>query len=155
MIIVKVMTDEAGEAILPISEEMFKKLGWDFQDKLQWCINQDGSVVLSKIDMPIVSTGTDKVDNPIDIKVDETELILVETVSMFRMRYAVRVPKGESKKALQVLELKDPHELSQHYIGEQVTHYRVVSKENLFEIAKEDETYMTEQNFERNINHIN
>ena len=57
------------------------------------------------------------------------ELVLVETVSTFRIRYVVEVPKGEKDWALDTVVMKDAKEFSQSYLDEIIVSHRVVSKE--------------------------
>lgn len=70
---------------------------------------------------------------------EDSEIILVETVSMFRMRYAVRVPKGKAVYALDSVVMNEiPNELSQKHLDEIIVSHRTVSEEEIREIFEED-----------------
>lgn len=71
----------------------------------------------------------------------ETELVLVETVSTFRMRFVVEVPKGKSEWALDTVVSNEAVEFSQEYLGEQIVSHRVVSKEEVLRICDIDNSY--------------
>jgi hypothetical protein len=69
------------------------------------------------------------------------ELVLVETVSTFRLRYVVEVPKGEKDWALDTVVIKEAKEFSQSYLDEIIVSHRVVSKEEALSMCDEDNTY--------------
>jgi hypothetical protein len=39
---------ETGELIMPISEDMWEKLGWQVGDTLTWTVKLNGSIIISK-----------------------------------------------------------------------------------------------------------
>ena len=71
----------------------------------------------------------------------ETEFVLVECVSTFRMRYMVEVPAGKTEWALDTVTMNDAKEFSQEHIGEQIISHRVVSKEEVITICVIDNEY--------------
>lgn len=71
----------------------------------------------------------------------KTEIVLVETVSMFRMRYAVEVPVGKSEWALDTVVCNEAKELSQTHIDENIVSHRVISKQEFIQTYKEDNAY--------------
>lgn len=73
--------------------------------------------------------------------VKETEWVLVDCVSTFRMRYMVEVPKGNSDWALDTVTLREAKEFSQEWIGEQIVSHRVVSEEEALAICDVDNNY--------------
>jgi isopentenyldiphosphate isomerase len=73
----------------------------------------------------------------------ETELVLVETVSMFRMRYMVEVPKGKSEWALDTVVMQEAKEFSQKHLDETIVSHRVVSKKEALELCDQDNDYLT------------
>lgn len=136
---VELTKNDSGDIFLPLSQDICKKLNLTYEDKLNLTENIDGSIFFSKV---------------IEQDMSETELVLVETISMFRLRYAVKVPKGQSSTAVKVLELSDIKELAQCHIAETLVSYRVVSEQEVMEIGKEDFIHFNEQNFKRSINII-
>lgn len=74
--IVTLKTNENGDVIMPLLPDVIDGTGWSLGDKIQFTKTENGSVVMQKF---------------------ETELVMVETVSMFRMRYVVEVPKGKKE----------------------------------------------------------
>jgi len=64
----------------------------------------------------------------------ETQLVLIECVSSYRIRYMVEVPKGidtlgndKSLWALDTVSMNEAREFSQEHIGEQIISHRVVA----------------------------
>jgi hypothetical protein len=79
---------------------------------------------------------------------EKTQLVLVECVSMFRMRYLVEVPIGTDnygydKKdwALDTVTMEEAKEFSQHHIGENIVTSRVISKEEALVLCDQDNDY--------------
>ena len=79
---------------------------------------------------------------------EETQLVLVECVSMFRMRYLVEVPVGidsygNDKKdwALDTVTMEEAKEFSQQHIGETIVSSRVISKEEALTLCDQDNDY--------------
>ena len=79
---------------------------------------------------------------------EKTQLVLVECVSMFRMRYLVEVPIGTDnygydKKdwALDTVTMEEAKEFSQHHIGETIVSSRVLSKEEALTLCDQDNDY--------------
>lgn len=69
------------------------------------------------------------------------ELILVETVSTFRLRYVVEVPEGKKDWALDTVVMQEAKEFSQSYLDEIIVSHRVVTKEEALSMCDEDNTY--------------
>jgi len=122
--IVTIQEDENGELILPLGDNVCEELGWKIGDTLDWKDNGDGSWTVTKKE-------TEK----------ETELVLVECVSTFRMRYMVEVPKGKAEWALDTVTMNEAKEFSQVHIGEQIVSHRVVSKEEALALSDTDNAY--------------
>ena len=123
MAIVTLEQDAEGNLILPISDEMMAELGWKIGDTINWNDNEDGSWTMSKL---------------------ETELVLVECVSTFRMRYMVEVPKGKAEWALDTVVMNEADEFSQEHIGEQIMSHRVVTEDEVIELCDVDNHYCKE-----------
>ena len=121
--IVTLEKDENGELILPLGDELMDELGWKIGDTIEWIDNKDGTWTMRKKEV-------------------EKELVLVETISTFRMRYVVEVPKGKKDWALDTVTMQEAEEMSQHHIGEDIVSHRVISQEEFFNIHNEDNDYL-------------
>jgi hypothetical protein len=121
---------ETGDLILPFPEGLCDSLGWEVGDTLDWTENEDGTFSIKK-----------KV-------VEETQLVLVEAVSTFRMRYLVEVPVGidaygrdKSEWAMDTVTMQEAREFSQEHLGEQIVSHRVVTKEEALKLCDQDNEY--------------
>ncbi len=119
---VYVEEDENGNQVLPLPQEMLKETGWQEGDTLQWHDNKDGTFSLTKKEV-------------------EMEWVLVDAVSMFRMRYMVEVPKGHKEYALDTVVCENAKEFSQEHIGQEIVSHRVVSLDEALKICDEDNSY--------------
>jgi bifunctional ADP-heptose synthase (sugar kinase/adenylyltransferase) len=79
---------------------------------------------------------------------EKTQLVLVETVSMFRMRYVVEVPVGtddsgndKSLWALDTVTMNEAQEFSQEHLSETIVSHRVVSKKEALALCDIDNDY--------------
>ena len=83
---------------------------------------------------------------------EETELVLVECIQQYRMRYVVEVPIGKSDWALDTVTMEEAVEFSQLSLGETIVSHRVVSKDEVVQLCDEDNDYCsswdTEKKFE-------
>jgi hypothetical protein len=119
---------ETGECVVEFPETVLEQLGWTEGDNIEWNENQDGSFTLNKA--------------------KETQWVLVDTVSTFRVRYMVEVPAGidnygRNKKdwALDTVTMEEAKEFSQEHVGEQVISHRVVTREEAMQLCDEDNKY--------------
>ena len=119
--IIQLETDENGDLILPLSDELCAEAGWKIGDTIQWIDNGDGSWSLKKM---------------------QKELVLVECISTFRMRYVVEVPAGKKEWALDTVTMNEAEELSQEHLGEQIVSHRVISEEEYLRVFDEDNDYL-------------
>lgn len=71
----------------------------------------------------------------------KTELVLVETVSMFRHRYVVEVPAGKAEYALDTVVMNEANEFSQKFLDETIVSHRVISKDDALELSDQDNDY--------------
>lgn len=69
------------------------------------------------------------------------ELVLVEAVSMFRIRYVVEVPEGQKDWALDTVVMQEATEFSQKHIDEAIVSHRVVSPDEVLALCDEDNDY--------------
>ena len=92
---------------------------------------------------------------------EKTQLVLVECVSMFRMRYLVEVPigiddYGHDKKewALDTVTMEEAKEFSQKHVGENIVSSRVISKEEALALCDQDNDYARSWPEEQKIKHF-
>ncbi len=111
-----------GEYFIQLNDEILEESGFAIGDEIQWVDQGDGSWMLKKVK-------------------PETEWVMVETVSQFRMRYMVEVPKGKKEWALDTVTCQEAKEFSQEHIGESIVSHRVVSEEEGIKICDEDNNY--------------
>lgn len=112
-----------GDVILPFPEEMLTEVGWEEGDVLVWKDNQDGTFSITKKPS------------------EEKEWILVETVSQFRQRYMVEVPKGKADWALDTVTMNEAKEFSQEHLGETILSHRVISQADALALCDLDNEY--------------
>jgi len=124
--------DGSGALMLPLGHELCLDMGWEIGDVLTWTDNGDGSFSIAKPDV-------------------ETELVLVETISTFRLSYVVEVPKGKKEWALDTVVLEEAHEVAQAHLGEQIVSHRVVTMDEVKVLAREDNDWLSDTAIERSI----
>jgi hypothetical protein len=73
---------------------------------------------------------------------DATELALVETIVMYRMRYVVAVPIGKSEWAGDTVVMNEATEFSQECLGETVSSIRVIGKDECIDMFNHDNGYL-------------
>ncbi len=78
----------------------------------------------------------------------ETQLVLVECVSTYHIRYMVEVPKGIDTEgndkalwALDTVTMDEAREFSQKHIGEQIISHRVVSRTEALAMCDQENKY--------------
>jgi len=124
MPVVKLEQDENGELILPLTDPIFQDLGWDVGDVIEWVDNGDGSWSM--------------------VKQVKTKLVMVETVSSFKIRYVVEIPEDAPEELAHdyVLNSNDPKEFSQKHISEEISGSRTITKKQYIKIFDEDNEYL-------------
>lgn len=120
--IVHLEKDENGDLILPLSDEMCAELGWKVGDTIEWIDNGDESWSIRKLEM-------------------KKELVIVECISTFRMRYVVEVPEGKKEWAMDTVVCNEAQEFSQEHLGEQIVSHRVIDEAEYLRIFNEDNAY--------------
>ena len=75
----------------------------------------------------------------------KTEFVLVETVSSFRHRFVVEVPVGHKIWAEDSVAMNEVYELGQKHLGEIIFSSRVIREDEILELAREDNNFMTEE----------
>jgi hypothetical protein len=111
-----------GDKYIELNDEILKESGFKEGDVINWIDQGDGSWRLEK-------------------KLEDTELVLVECVSMFRQRYVVEVPKGKTEWALDTVTCEEAKEFSQHHMGETISSHRVISKQEVLDLCDVDNHY--------------
>jgi hypothetical protein len=81
-------------------------------------------------------------------------IVLVECVSMFRMRYAVETPDDHPEYALDSVVCDELEEMSQEHLGETIVSYRAVSKEEYLKIYDTDNEYAKSWTDEQKMKYI-
>jgi len=116
---------DTGDSILEFPPDVLEETGWKEGDELIWTDNQDGSFTLTK--------------KP------ETQWVLVEAVSLFRLQYMVEVPVGtddygndKTKWALDTVTCEEAKEFYQEHIGENIVSHRVVTQDEALEMFRKD-----------------
>ena len=71
----------------------------------------------------------------------DTEFVLVETVSMFRMRYVVEVPKNCEVWALDSVTLGQAQELSQKHLDEIIVSHKKIKPKKILQMINRDNDY--------------
>jgi len=72
---------------------------------------------------------------------EETQLVLVECIHQYRMRYVVEVPAGHSAWALDTVTMEEAKEFSQLSLGETIVSHRIVSRDEVLKLCDEDNDY--------------
>lgn len=68
--------------------------------------------------------------------------VLVETVSMFRMRYVVETPDEHPEYALDTVTCNEAEEFSQLHLDEVIMSSRVIDDEEFLRLFDEDNDYL-------------
>lgn len=68
-------------------------------------------------------------------------LVLVETVQLFRQRYVVEVPQGKEHWALDTVVTKEAKELSQTDLGETIVSHRPITLNEAMTMCDTDNEY--------------
>lgn len=77
--------------------------------------------------------------------------VLVECVSMFRMRYLVEAPADHPEYALDDVTMNDAKEFSQEHIDENIISHRVVTEEEALKICDVDNDYCSSWSDEQKV----
>lgn len=118
---------ETGDSILPLPAELLEEAGWKEGDTIKWTNNNDGTYSMTKL---------------------QTELVLVDCVSIFRIRYAVEVPVGKKEWALDTVVMNEAEEISQEHLGEQIVSHRIITDEEYLRVFNQDNDYLDSWNDE-------
>lgn len=83
--------------------------------------------------------------------IQEDEYVLVETVSMFRIRYVVPTPKCHDEWALDTVVMNEAKEFSQKHLDETIVSHRRMTKEEALRLCDEDNEYAKEWSDEKKL----
>jgi hypothetical protein len=112
---------DSGDHYIELNEEILAQSGFNVGDTIEWQDNGDGSWTLVKKDQ-------------------ELKTYLVETVSMFRHRYAVQARSLEH--AYDTVVCNEAEEFSQHHIDENIVSGREITKAEYLKLFNEDNDYL-------------
>jgi len=76
-----------------------------------------------------------------DLVEHETQLVLVEAIQTYRMRYVVEVPVGKKEWAEDTVAMDEVKEFSQLSLGETIISSRVISEFEMLNLCDEDNEY--------------
>lgn len=127
----EVQEDEQG-AFIVFPDEMMAQVGWKEGDDIEWIDNGNGSYTLKKVEKPV--------------------LVMVECVSMFRMRYLVEAPADHPEYALDTVTMNEAKEFSQMHISEDIVSHRIINQEEAIRICDEDNDYLKSWSTEQKLN---
>jgi hypothetical protein len=87
----------------------------------------------------------------------DKKLYLVETISMFRMRYVVEAKEEEHAGDTVVMELSQTgfKEFSQHHVDESISDIREISKEEYLKLFDKDNDYLKSWTKEEKFQFVN
>jgi len=125
--------NETDEFILPLPEDILNEVKWQEGDTLRWKDNLDGSFTISRVET-------------------EEKIYLIETVSMFRHRYAVRAQSVEHAK--DIVTCEEAEEISQEYIGENIVGGREITEDEYLQIFDQDNDYLKNWSVELKLSKI-
>ena len=80
-----------------------------------------------------------------------TEWVLVDAVSMFRIRYMVEVPVGKAEWALDTVTMNEAKEFSQEHLGETIVSHRVLTQAEALAQCDIDNEYTADWTSEHKI----
>jgi hypothetical protein len=123
----KLTVDPAtGDLMLDLNDEMLAALAAKVGDQLKWEINEEtGTVTITKAKQEAEPTW-----------------VMVEAVSMFRMRYMVKNTNPEHPEwALDTVVMNEAKEFSQQFLDETIVSHRVISQAEALLMCDLDNDY--------------
>lgn len=124
---------DTGDHYIELNDEILAGSGFRIGDTLEWRDQGDGSWILAK-------------------KEKEMKTYLVETVSMFRHRYAIRAESLEH--AYDTVVCNEAEEFSQKHIDENIVSGRELSEEEYLKMFDEDNEYLKDGVTESKLRYI-
>ena len=124
---------ETGDHYITLNDEILEGSGFKIGDTLDWRDLGDGTWALTK-------------------KAEEMKTYLVETVSIFRHRYAIRARSLEC--AYDSVVMNEVEELSQKHIDENIVGGREITEKEYLEIFDQDNDYLQSWTDEQKLKQI-
>lgn len=125
---------ENGELYIELNDEILEGSGFKIGDTLDWKDLKDGSYQLTKV---------------------ESDLYLVEGVSMFHMKFVVRAKEAEHACDEVVMDTGDLKEFSQNHIDFNILGARKISQDEYLETFNKDNAYLSKWSDEEKLRLIN
>jgi hypothetical protein len=135
---------ESGEYILTFTDQFCEEQDWRTGDVIKWDQKEDGTITM------INKCSEERKSKP-------KKLVLVEAVSMFRMRYVVECDEEEHAADEVVMRKGDDNfkEFSQQHLDEVVTSTRVISEQEYMDLFNKDNEYLVAWEREKKKSYIN
>ena len=130
---VPVKENEAGELYIELNDDILEGSGFEIGDKLKWTDLKDGSFSLTK-------------------DVDDMDIYIVETVSTFAMKYAIRAKSAEH--AMDTVVMEEVNDISQKHVGENIVRARKVTKQDYLEEFDQDNDYLRDWSEDQKLNMV-
>lgn len=119
--------DVKENGLIEFPPDFIEETGWKEGDRIEWIDRKDGSWEMKKV---------------------ETQFVLVETISQFRMRYVVEVPVGiddfgkdKALWALDTVTMEKAKEFSQQHLGETIVSHWILNIDEVLEMCDQDNDY--------------
>lgn len=77
--------------------------------------------------------------------------VMVDTISMFRIRYVVETPDDHPEYALDTVTEQKAKEFSQQHLDEVIVSHRVVSLDEAIKVYDQDNNYLSKWSIEQKI----
>ena len=130
---VPVKENEAGELYIELNDDILEGSGFEIGDKLKWTDLKDGSFSLTK-------------------DVDDMDIYIVETVSTFAMKYAIRAKSAEH--AMDTVVMEEVNDICQKHVGENIVRARKVTKQDYLEEFDQDNDYLRDWSEDQKLNMV-
>ena len=137
----KVVKDpETGDSLLEFDQKFVEEQDWRVGDTVKWNIT-DKEVTMTNVDA---------------IARKETDYYLVETISIFRMRYVVKAKSAEHASDEVVMNSSNTEfkQFSQHHIDEPISSTRKMTREEVLELCNQDNDYLTSWSDEQKLKNL-
>ncbi|NDG30730.1 hypothetical protein EB118_11735 [bacterium] len=139
----KVVKDpETGDTLLEFDQKFLEEQDWREGDTIKWNIT----------DKEVSMTNVDAVARK------ETDYYLVETISLFRIRYVVKAKSAEHASDEVVMNLGNDNtefkEFSQHHLDEVVSQTKKMTREEVLELCDQDNDYLTSWSDEQKLKNL-
>lgn len=115
---------------IELNDEILKESGFRIGDTVRWKLNEDGSATLESVNK---------------------KYVVIETVSSFKMRYALEVDedttdeelKEHTKNFTKRIIDGEVYELSQQHLGETVDNHFVLNRDEVLKLIRTENPYIT------------